>query len=104
MALPKKGFRTIVVDGNQFLWKIRKKVSWNEIHNSPLSIPIQHVNGGQLLMVFIGYSRSYFESNNEFPITPSIIEKCIKKGIESGWSYNENRPKFELNCSEFVKE
>ncbi len=33
MALSKKGFRKIIVDGNEFLWKVRKKVSWEEIHD-----------------------------------------------------------------------
>ncbi|GAA3645212.1 hypothetical protein [Flavivirga jejuensis] len=53
----------------------QKEISWNETYNTPLGIPIQHVNGGQLLIITIGFSRSYFEENNEFPITPSLIEK-----------------------------
>jgi hypothetical protein len=104
MAILKKGFRKITVDENQFLWKVRKKISWNEIHNTPLGIPIQHANGGQLLIITIGFSRSYFEENNEFPITPSLIEKCIRKGIDSGWKYNEIGKQFNLDCSDISKE
>lgn len=103
MAIPKNGFRKITIDENQFLWKVRKKISWNEIHNSPLGIPIQHIDGGQLLIIYVGFSRSYFEKNNEFPITPSLIEKCIRKGIESGWEYNEKGKQFELDCSDILK-
>ncbi len=103
MALPKKGFRKIVVNGNEFLWKVRKKVSWNEIHNGPLDIPIQHVTGGKLLIVTKGYSRSYFEGNNEFSITPHLIEKCIKEAIKSGWNYIEKGSKYELDCTDLIK-
>ena len=104
MAISKKGFRKITVDENQYLWRVRKKISWNEIHNTPLGIPIQYINGGQLLIITIGFSRSYFEENNEFPITPSLIEKCIRKGIASGWKYNEKGKQLELDCSEIPKE
>lgn len=104
MVLPKKGFRKIVIDENQFVWKVRKKISWNEIHDVPLGIPIQNINGGQLLIITIGYSRSYFAENNEFQITPSIIKICIKKAIESGWNHNVNGPRMEFDCSELVKD
>ena len=103
MAIPKKGFRKITVDENQFFWKVRKKISWNELHNSPLGIPIQHIDGGQLLIIYIGFSRSYFTENNEFPITPSLIKKCIRKAIESGWKYNEKGKQYELDCSNILE-
>ncbi len=100
MALPKRGFRKITIDNNQFLWKVRKKISWDEIHNSTLKIPIQHIDGGQLLILCLGFSRSYFENNNEFSITPRLIEKCIKKAISLGWNYHEeNGKQFEIDCS-----
>ena len=42
MTLPKKGFRKIVVGGEEFRWKVRKKISWNELHNGTLGIPIKN--------------------------------------------------------------
>jgi len=104
MALPKKGFRKIIVDENQFLWKVRKKISWNEIHNEPLGIPIQHIDGGQLLTVYIGYSRSYFDKNNEFPITPALIEKCIRQAINEGWKFKEKGKHLKLDYSDIALE
>ena len=102
MAIPKKGFRKITVDGNQFLWKVRKKISWNERHNSPLGIPIQHISGGSILIVYLNFTRSGYEENNEFPITPSLIEKCIRKAIKAGWEYNEKGKQFEFDCSDMI--
>jgi hypothetical protein len=104
MALPKKGFRKITVEGHEFIWKIRKKISWNEIHDVPLAIPIQNENGGQLLLLTIGYSRSYFTENNQFKITPALIQLCIKKAINTGWNHGFEGPQLELDCSEIIKE
>ena len=99
MAIPKKGFRKVIVDDNEFLWKVRKKVSWNEIHDGQLGVPIQNVKGGQLLILTIGYSRSYFIENNEFEITPSIIEICIREAIIDGWSHKTKGSQYEFDCS-----
>lgn len=104
MALPKKGFRKITIDENEFLWKARKKVSWNEIHDGQLGIPIQNAEGGRLLMLTLGYSRSYFTGNNEFQITPAIIEICIKEAIKNGWDHQSTGPKFEFDCSGLIKD
>lgn len=104
MTLPKRGFWKIIVDGSEFLWKVRKKVSWNEIHDGQLGIPIQNPEGGQLLMLTMGYSRSYFTGNNEFQITPSIIEICIREAIKNGWNHQSIGPKFEFDCSGLIQE
>jgi hypothetical protein len=100
MALPKKGFRKITVDGNQFLWRVRKKISPNERHNCSLGIPIQHIDGGAIFIAYIGYNRSGYQENNEFAITPLLIKKCITKAINAGWKYMEKGNPFELDCKE----
>ena len=102
MSLPKKGFRKIIIDGNEFLWKVRKKINWNEIHDGQLGIPVQNKDGGQLLILTIGYSRSYFTEKNEFQITLSIIEICIKEAIKNGWNHKSIGPKFEFDCTRLV--
>jgi len=56
------------------------------------------------LIVTIGYSRSYFEKNNEFNIKPLIISTCIKKAIASGWNHTSDESKLELDCSDLVKD
>jgi len=103
MAFPKKGFRKIHVDCNVFLWKVRKKISWNEIHDGLLGIPIQHTEGGQLLRVTIGYSRSYFTGNNEFQITPSMIEICIREAMKKGWNPRSTGPVFDFDAAGLIQ-
>lgn len=105
MAIPQKGSRKIVVDGNEFIWKIKKYPSHNERHDVDYRIPIQHVEGGQLLLVPLGYCRFWeYNGSHFFPITPSIIEKCIKLAIKDGWKYLEKLPPLTKNCSTVLKE
>jgi hypothetical protein len=93
MALAKKGLRTIQVDGESFVWRVRRRVSHEEKHEAQLNIPIQHVCGGQLFIAHLGYSRSGYEAygiagaGSMKEITPAMIEACIIKAIGLGWQY-----------------
>ena len=111
MALPKKGSRKIIVDGDQFVWKVRKKATHSEEHDTPLSIPIQYIdedgNGGQLLLATLPYARSGYGTYRLREITPALIEKCIKKAIQSGWLYKQKAEKgkyFGLDCMDLVEQ
>ena len=93
MALAKKGLRTIQVGEEKFVWRVRKNVSHEEKHGAQLAIPIQYLHGGQLLIAYLGYSRSGYETHgiegtgslNE--ITPAAIRKYVVKAIGLGWQY-----------------
>lgn len=111
MALPKKGLRKIIVNGEQFVWKVRKKATHSEEHNQPLSIPIQYIDGdgegGQLLLATIPYARAGYGTYRLREITPALIEKCIKRGIQSGWQYKqaaENGKYFGIDCLDLVEQ
>ena len=100
MSFPKKGTRTIVVDNNTFLWKVKKRSSHSEKHNVQYEIPIQHVLGGQLLLASVGYCRSkgYHESE-VFAITPLLIERCIRYAQADGWHFHEKLPPLRKDCT-----
>ena len=91
MAISLKGMRKITVNGEVFLWKIRKKVSHEEDHNTQIPIPVQHISGGQVLFVFVGFTRAYggYINNSPKSVTPKMIEPLIREGIQLGWKYNE---------------
>jgi hypothetical protein len=91
MAIALKGMRKITVNGEVFLWKIRKKISHDEAHNDQYPIPIQHISGGQVLFVFVGFTRAYGGYYNESPesVTPKMIRPLIEKAIQLGWKYSE---------------
>ncbi len=92
MTLPKKGFRTIKVNGDRFMWRVRKKISVVEEMGCPLVIPIQYEKGGQLLLINTDYHRLATIGNPNLikSITPTWIEKCIKKAIIQGWCYRKD--------------
>ena len=65
-----------------------------------LSIPIQHINGGQLLIAKIAFSRSGYGNYTIENITPYLIRKCILKALNEGWIYNEEGNPLELDCTQ----
>jgi hypothetical protein len=83
-----KGFRKINVAGENFYWKVRKRISHEEAHNGQLGIPIQHESKGQLLFVYIGFRRSKdYGMESIQSVTPSIIKNCITEAIKLGWQF-----------------
>jgi len=89
MAISKKGFRKIEIDGQKFFWKVRKKISHEEWHDDQYAIPIQHESEGQLLLAYVGYCRSGYPERDSFEsITPKIIRECIIDAVKLGWQYN----------------
>lgn len=104
MSMPIKGSRKIVVDGNEFIWKVKKHPSHNERHNVDYLVPVQHISGGQIVLLSIGYNRSGYSSRNTFTITPSIISKCIKFAIAQGWQFKEKLSTLEIDCSSVIQE
>ncbi|MGV3611334.1 MAG: pentapeptide repeat-containing protein [Fluviicola sp.] len=92
MAISLKGMRKITVSGEVFLWKIRKKMSHDENHNDQVMIPVQHNSGGQVLFVFVGFTRAYggYINNSPKSVTPKMIEPLILEAILLGWKYFES--------------
>jgi len=90
MSIAKKGLRKININGENFYWKIRKKISHNESHNIEYAIPIQHEDEGQLLFIYVGFCRSYgYQEKTVENITPLIVKEKIIEAIELGWNYLE---------------
>lgn len=80
--------RKITVNGEVFLWKIRKKISYNEAHNVEQAIPVQHISGGQVVFISIGFTRSYGGYDNQSPesVIPKMIQPLIEQAIGLGWN------------------
>ncbi len=91
MAISLKGMRKITVSGEVFHWKIRRKISHDEAHNDQYAIPVQHISGGQVLFVYVGFTRAYggYQNNSPESVTPSMISPLIEKAILLGWNYKQ---------------
>ncbi len=85
-----------------FLWAIRKYPTHNERHDVEYKIPIQYINGGQLLLVQLGYCRSGYTSSVIPSIRSRIIEKCICKALDCGWDFKLKHPPLELDCLDIM--
>ncbi|MDW9382765.1 hypothetical protein [Chryseobacterium sp. JV558] len=88
MAIAKKGLRKIVVKNETFYWKIRKKISHNEQHNSDYRIPILHESEGQILFIIVNFCRSEYYGREAMAITPALIQSKIIEAINLGWAYS----------------
>ncbi|MET1080716.1 MAG: hypothetical protein ABWY06_22120 [Pseudomonas sp.] len=89
MAIALKGMRKISVHKEIFLWKIRRKISHDEAHNVEYAIPVQHSGGGQVLFVFVGFTRAYgYGNSSPASVTPGMIRPLIETAIGLGWQYN----------------
>ncbi|TSJ48016.1 hypothetical protein [Fluviicola chungangensis] len=106
MAISLKRMRKIMVNGEIFLWKIRKKISHNEAHNTVYAIPVQHISGGQVLFVSVGFTRAYGGYLNESPksVTPQMIRPLIEQAIQLGWKYHDPGNAIRLENSSLVKD
>lgn len=98
--------RKITVNGEVFLWKIRKKISHNEAHNDDLAIPVQHTSGGQVLFISVGYTRAYGGYENQSPasVTPQMIRPLIEQAMGLGWNYREPGNAIRLSRGALVKD
>ncbi|MDJ1494774.1 hypothetical protein QNI19_17680 [Cytophagaceae bacterium DM2B3-1] len=102
MTLPKKGFRTLTINGEHFVWRVRKRISVLEEIGGPLIVPVQYMKGGQLLLINTGYKRLQSIGNPNLikEIKPSLIEKCIRKAINEGWRYGQKGKPMEISAEE----
>ena len=105
MALSKKGTRKIEVKGETFLWRVRRKISHSEQHNDQVGIPVQHDSGGQLLIIFAGYSRSVGYGRDSLEkVTPSMIRDFILEAIDLGWKFHEENSPIALVEGKLLKD
>ncbi len=90
--------RKITVNGEVFLWKIRKKMSHEEKHNDQYPIPVQHISGGQVLFVFVGFTRANPGYSNESPesITPRYDPAFDRESHSFGMEIRRTR-----KCDQF---
>ena len=100
MSLTKKGSRTIVVGDDTFLWQIRKKPTYSGSlgwSNLTVAIQLKETNNSVLVATCNGpRPDSYIKESKEVVVTPTHVEKIIRKAITSDWTYNNEGSAFNL--------
>jgi len=99
MSLPKKGARTIVVDGQRFRWTVRPKPTYAQGNAwSAMTFAAESVeNPGRTLHVELVRPRpDNWMLEASAPITPTEVAGFIRKALDSGWKPSEPGSPFEL--------
>ncbi len=88
MAIRKKGSRQIAVDGERYLWRIRKRVTYSQqCEAGGLTIAVQRaLQPGRTLLIRTGQAHPKNLLERPFPsVTPKMVERSIQLAIAQGW-------------------
>jgi hypothetical protein len=99
MAIPKKGSRTIQVNGVGFLWYVRRKPSYAQsIGESGMTLAVQHADEpGAVLTVSQPQDHpSSCVAWVAIPVTPADVEGHIREALAAGWKPTEPGKTFEM--------
>jgi hypothetical protein len=99
MALPKKGSRQITVDGLAFRWSVRPKPTYAQgAYAAPMAFAVEAAQRpGRALHVELARARpdNWLEQPTS-PVTPSEVEKFIRRALATGWNPGEPGPPLEI--------
>ncbi len=100
MAIPKKGSRKIVVDGECYRWLIRRKATYMQsVYGSgKINVAIEHekCEGSTLHVATTVPHPKDWNTLSPVAITPRDIEKWIRSGIKLGWAPKKKGPTFKV--------
>ena len=88
MAIPKRGARNIIVDGQPYRWYVRRKLTYRQgLCDSTMQIAVEHAEGKGCVLVA---SLPQFHTGNWLggvtgPVVPADVERCIRAALDDGW-------------------
>ncbi|MEH2256560.1 hypothetical protein [Nostoc sp.] len=88
MSIPKKGTRKIIVDGEPFIWLIRRQATnaQADYADGHLHVAVEHATeAGSVLAILTDrlHPQGYSLINSE--VTPKDVALWIKQAIQIGW-------------------
>lgn len=100
MGIPKKGSRKIFVDGIEYRWRVRHKSTYSQsdYNLSYVNASVETYDTAKctLLITFPWARFDAYTGEGEQPITPRLIESCIKTALIRGWKPTEKGQTFTL--------
>jgi hypothetical protein len=90
MSIPKKGTRKIVVDGEPFIWLIRRQPTYTQecYLCGNLHVAIEHAQKRGSVLVIITdrpHPQGLSPANEVKPVTPSDAAQWIRQAVQLGW-------------------
>lgn len=110
MSILIKGARKITIDGQVFLWLIRRKVTYGQgcFPGGHLHVAVQDVGkkGSTLVIETDRFHPKGLRTINphcggkDTPVTPSDVELWIKQAIKLGWQPKKSGKSFQVQVKE----
>ena len=92
MGIPKKGSRKITVDGDNFIWLIRRKQTYSQIDfGMGLNIAVEHAEESGSKLVILTDKINKVQS-----VTPVEVSSLINQAIKAGWEPKKSGKPFEF--------
>ncbi|MEG4502332.1 hypothetical protein QUA81_00245 [Microcoleus sp. F6_B4] len=90
MSIPKKGTRKIIVDGQPFIWLIRRQATDTQscYAGGNLHVAVQHAQKPGSVLVIITdrpHPQGFTATNEVKPVTPSDAAQWIQQAVQLGW-------------------
>ena len=102
MGIPKKGARKITVDGENFIWLIRRKATYSQTaFGMGLNIAVEHAeeSGSKLVILTDKPHSKDWRINKAQSVTPIEVSSWINQAIKAGWEPKKSGKPFELIVS-----
>jgi hypothetical protein len=101
MAIPKKGSRSINVDGRDFLWRVRSKPTYCQGNGwTPMTVAVVLAGpyGANALMITASFSRpdAWIPAPATVPVTPAMVARSITQALRDGWNPAQPGSAFEI--------
>jgi hypothetical protein len=100
VAIPKKGSRLITVDGQSYRWTIRSKPTYVQgAFSGAMTFAVEAADHPwRVLHIELERPRpDNWLLVETSPVTPSEVERCVRRALEAGWRPTESGPPFELS-------
>ncbi|MEL6112840.1 MAG: hypothetical protein AAFR20_08550 [Pseudomonadota bacterium] len=106
MAIPSRGSRKIVVEGEEYRWLVRKKATYSQADYGAgkIHVAIEHAKekGSTLHIQTDRTHPKDWGTVSVAPVTPLDVARWIKMAIEIGWNPKKPGPTFHFTPSEHV--
>jgi hypothetical protein len=90
MSIPKKGTRKIIVDGEPFVWLIRRQPTYTQecFHGGNLHVAVDRVAKlGSVLVIITDrpHPQGLASKQEVKPVTPSDVTQWMQQAMQLGW-------------------
>ncbi|MEG4214165.1 hypothetical protein QUA27_01760 [Microcoleus sp. Pol14C6] len=104
MSIPKKGTRKIIVDGEHFIWVIRRQASNMQADYGcgKLHVAVEHAeNSGSVLVIITDcpHPQCWGSINKVIPVIPSDVAQWIRQALQLGWQPHRSGITFEVQIA-----